>query len=48
MRARGRKGYGWTRWSTDWLYYRLGLFNDYRLRDRTRRTCLLGAKSYVA
>ncbi len=32
MRARGRKGYGWTRWSNDWLYDRLGLFNDYRLR----------------
>src|SRR6202140_5409421 len=32
MRARGRKGYGWTRWGTDWLYDRLGLFNDYRLR----------------
>jgi RNA-directed DNA polymerase len=32
MRARGRKGFGWTRWSSDWLYERLGLFNDYRLR----------------
>jgi RNA-directed DNA polymerase len=32
MRARGRKGYGWTRWSSEWLYDRLGLFNDYRLR----------------
>jgi RNA-directed DNA polymerase len=32
MRARGRKGYGWKRWSSEWLYDRLGLFNDYRLR----------------
>jgi RNA-directed DNA polymerase len=32
MRARGRKGYGWTRWSSEWLYDRLGLFNDYQLR----------------
>jgi hypothetical protein len=32
MRARGRKGYGWKRWSSPWLYDRLGLFNDYQLR----------------
>jgi RNA-directed DNA polymerase len=31
MRARGRRGFGWTRWSSEWLYDRLGLFNDYRL-----------------
>ncbi len=31
MRARGRKGFGWTRWSSDWFYDQLGLFNDYRL-----------------
>jgi RNA-directed DNA polymerase len=31
MRARGRKGFGWRRWSSDWLYEQLGLFNDYRL-----------------
>src|SRR3954453_20652998 len=30
MRARGREGFGWTRWSSDWLYERLGLFKDYR------------------
>jgi hypothetical protein len=24
MRARGRKGYGWERWSSEWLYHRLG------------------------
>src|ERR1700691_2279487 len=29
--ARGRPGFGWTRWSSEWLYDRLGLFNNYRL-----------------
>jgi RNA-directed DNA polymerase len=32
MRARGRQGFGWDRWSKRWLYERLGLFNDYRVR----------------
>ena len=32
MRARGRKGFGWKRWSREWLYETLGLFNDYRVR----------------
>ena len=32
MRARGRQGFGWDRWSRRWLYDRLGLFNDYRVR----------------
>jgi RNA-directed DNA polymerase len=31
MRARGRKGMGWKRWSRDWIYGALGLFNDYRV-----------------
>jgi RNA-directed DNA polymerase len=31
MRARERKGFGWMRWSSDWFYDTLGLFNDYRL-----------------
>ena len=31
MHARGRQGYGWKRWSRQWLYAQLGLFNDYRL-----------------
>jgi RNA-directed DNA polymerase len=30
MRARGRQGMGWKRWSTEWLYKTLGLFNGYR------------------
>ena len=32
MRARGRQGFGWTRWSRAWLYETLGLYADYRLR----------------
>src|SRR6516165_1408047 len=28
MRARGRKGMGWKRWSREWLHNTLGLFND--------------------
>jgi RNA-directed DNA polymerase len=32
MRAKGRKGYGWTRWSNAWLYEELGLFADYEIR----------------
>jgi RNA-directed DNA polymerase len=31
VRAREGKGYGWTRWSSEWLYEGLGLFNNYRL-----------------
>jgi RNA-directed DNA polymerase len=31
LRARGRKGFGWKRWSTRWIYDTLGLFNDYRV-----------------
>ena len=31
MKARKRKGFGWTRWSTRWLYENLGLFNAYRV-----------------
>ena len=29
MRARKRKGFGWKRWSREWLYGTLGLFNEY-------------------
>jgi RNA-directed DNA polymerase len=34
MRARKRGGFGWTRWSTAWLYVALGLFGDYRVAYR--------------
>ena len=32
MRARNRRGFGWERWSTQWLHATLGLFNGYRTR----------------
>ena len=32
MRARKRRGFGWDRWSTRWLYEHLRLFNAYRLK----------------
>jgi RNA-directed DNA polymerase len=32
MRSRLRKGHGWKRWSSEWIYRRLRLYNDYRLR----------------
>lgn len=32
MRARKRKGFGWDRWSRDWLYQDLGLYADYKVR----------------
>jgi RNA-directed DNA polymerase len=32
QRARNRSGFGWNRWSTEWLYKDLGLYNDYKVR----------------
>lgn len=32
MRARNLKGFGWNRWSRNWLYQSLGLYNDYKIR----------------
>jgi RNA-directed DNA polymerase len=32
MRSRQRKGFGWKRWSSQWIYKELGLFNDYHVR----------------
>ena len=34
VRARKRQGFGWKRWSRQWLYEDLGLFNGYRVRRR--------------
>jgi RNA-directed DNA polymerase len=31
MRSRQRSGMGWKRWSKEWIYGTLGLFNDYRV-----------------
>lgn len=32
MRARQRPGFGWKRWSKDWLHRNLGLYADYQVR----------------
>jgi RNA-directed DNA polymerase len=32
MRSRQRRGFGWKRWSRQWLYENLGLFKGYRVR----------------
>ncbi len=32
MKARKAKGFGWERWSNEWIYETLGLYKDYRIR----------------
>ena len=32
MKARKRKGFGWDRWSRDFIYKRLGVYTDYKVR----------------
>jgi RNA-directed DNA polymerase len=32
MRARKRRGFGWNRWSSAWIYCTLGLYSDYKIR----------------
>jgi RNA-directed DNA polymerase len=41
MRARKRRGFGWERWSTQWLHQKLGLFNGYRTRLDLRKALLV-------
>jgi len=41
MRSRQRDGMGWKRWSRQWIYGSLGLFNDYRLRRPALRKAVL-------
>jgi RNA-directed DNA polymerase len=36
MRARGRRGFGWNRWSTARIYTVFGVFNDYRVQYQVR------------
>jgi RNA-directed DNA polymerase len=36
MRARQRRGFGWKRWSNEWIYGVLGLFDDYKLKQSWR------------
>jgi len=42
MRARNRQGFGWTRWSRQWLYTTLRLFNRYRVYRPTRKAAPAG------
>jgi RNA-directed DNA polymerase len=35
QRARQRQGFGWQKWSRQWMYDTLGLFNDYHVRYYT-------------
>ena len=32
MRSCGRSGFGWARWSRNWIYEKLGLYKDYKIR----------------
>jgi RNA-directed DNA polymerase len=32
MRCQKRKGFGWKKWSSEWIFGELGLFNDYQTR----------------
>jgi RNA-directed DNA polymerase len=32
MRSKRRQGFGWKRWSRDWIYEKLGVYNDYQVR----------------
>lgn len=36
VKKRKRKGFGWTRWSSETVYGSWGLFDDYRIRYRGR------------
>ena len=38
MHARKRKGFGWARWSRQWLYDTLKLFNGYRVVGQSRKS----------
>jgi RNA-directed DNA polymerase len=32
MRAKNHQGFGWDRWSREWLYKNQGLYSNYRLK----------------
>ena len=42
IRARNRRGFGWERWSTQWLHDTLGLFNGYQVRLDLRKALSSG------
>jgi RNA-directed DNA polymerase len=41
MRSRKRKGFGWKRWSRNWLYAVCGLFSDYKIKYYQEQKVLL-------
>ena len=41
-RAQNRKGFGWKRWSRQWLYESLQLFDSYRVRRPTPKVAPAG------
>ena len=43
LRSRKRRGFGWKRWSRQWLYENLGLFKGYRIRRSQLRPKALPA-----
>lgn len=43
MRAQKRTGFGWKRWSRQWVYGALGLYNDYRVRGMNHKQKALPA-----
>jgi RNA-directed DNA polymerase len=45
MRSQQRRGFGWKRWSREWLYGCLNLYGDYRIR---RPSCLTAPLLSVA
>jgi len=44
MRSRGQRGFGWDRWSRQWLYDRLGLFRQYLVHRPARLSKALPAQ----
>jgi len=44
MRARKRHGFGWKRWSREWMYSELELFSDYRVRYPERLSAAAPAR----
>ena len=36
MRSKRRQGFGWKRWSRDWIYENLGVYNDYHVRRSSK------------
>ena len=45
VKQRKRKGFGWTRWSSEVVYGSWGLFDDYKIRYRQAKATLPGTDS---